>query len=143
VPPYETGGAYHGVSAALEFGVGALKVKHIVVLGHAHCGGVKAFTEESTPISPGDFIGRWMSLIAPAAERVGPRGSMSAAEYLERMEKASVINTLENLKTFPRLNKLIERGEVKTHGAYFGVALGELSILDPETGEFWPAKGGE
>jgi carbonic anhydrase len=84
-----------------------------------------------------------MSLIAPAAEKVGPRGSMSAAEYLERMEKASVINTLENLKTFPRLNKLIERGEVKTHGAYFGVALGELSILDPETGEFWPAKGGE
>jgi carbonic anhydrase len=143
VPPYETGGTYHGVSAALEFGVGALKVKHIVVLGHAHCGGVKAFAEETTPISPGDFIGRWMSLIAPAAEKVGPRGSMSAAEYLERMEKASVVNTLENLKTFPRLNKLIERGEVQTHGAYFGVALGELSILDPETGEFWPAKGGE
>jgi carbonic anhydrase len=138
VPPYETDGKYHGVSAALEFGVGVLKVKHIVILGHAHCGGIKAYAEDAEPISPGDFIGRWMSLMAPAAEKVGPRGSMPRAEYLERMEKASVVNTLDNLMTFPRLSKLIERGAVTLHGAYFGVAKGELSVLDRETGEFRP-----
>ena len=140
VPPFETGGTYHGVSAALEFGVGALKVKHIVVLGHAHCGGVKAYAEDAAPLSPGDFIGRWMSLMAPAAEKVGPRGSRSREEYLERMEKASIVNTLDNLMTFPRLRKLIERGAVMLHGAYFGVAAGELSVLDEPTGEFWPVK---
>ena len=140
VPPYETDGKYHGVSAALEFGVGVLKVKHIVILGHAHCGGVRAFAEGAEPISPGDFVGRWMSLMAPAAEKVGPRGSMSRAEYLERMEKASVVNTLDNLMTFPRLAKLIERGAVTLHGAYFGVAKGELSVLDRTTGEFRPVE---
>jgi len=140
VPPFETGGTYHGVSAALEFGVGALKVKHIVVLGHAHCGGVRAYAEDAAPISPGDFIGRWMSLMAPAADQVGPRGSLSRAEYLVRLEKASVANTLDNLMTFPRLRKLIERGVVTLHGAYFGVAAGELSVLDQATGEFWPIK---
>ena len=138
VPPYETDGKYHGVSAALEFGVGLLKVKHIVILGHAHCGGIRAYAEDAEPISPGDFIGRWMSLMAPAAEKVGARGSMSRAEYLERMEKASVVNTLDNLMTFPRLRKLIERGAVALHGAYFGVAKGELSVLDRATGEFRP-----
>ena len=138
VPPYAPDGAYHGVSAALEFGVGALKVKHIVVLGHAHCGGVQAFAEEAEPISPGDFIGRWMSLMAPAAAKVGPRGSTPRAEYLERMEKASILNTLDNLMTFPRLRKLIERGAVNLHGAYFGVATGQLSVLDQATGEFVP-----
>jgi carbonic anhydrase len=140
VPPFETGGTYHGVSAALEFGVGALKVKHIVVLGHAHCGGVRAYAEDAAPLSPGDFIGRWMSLMAPAADKVGPRGRLSHAEYLERLEKASVANTLDNLMTFPRLRKLVERGAVTLHGAYFGVAAGELSVLDRATGEFWPIK---
>jgi carbonic anhydrase len=140
VPPFETGGTYHGVSAALEFGVGVLKVKHIVILGHAQCGGVKAYADDAEPISPGDFVGRWMSLMAPAAEKVGPRGSMSRAEYIERLEKASVVNTLDNLMTFPRLRILIEHGEVILHGAYFGVAAGELSVLDRTTGEFWPVK---
>ncbi len=138
VPPYETDGKYHGVSAALEFGVGVLKVKHIVILGHAHCGGIRAYAEDTAPISPGDFIGRWMSLMAPAAEKVGARGSMSRTEYLERMEQASIVNTLDNLMTFPRLSKLVERGAVTLHGAYFGVAKGELSVLDRATGEFRP-----
>ena len=140
VPPFETGGTYHGVSAALEFGVGVLKVKHIVVLGHAHCGGVRAYAEDAAPISPGDFIGRWMSLMAPAADKVGPRGSMSREDYIERMEKASIVNTLDNLMTFPRLRTLIEQGSVMLHGAYFGVAAGELSVLDRATGEFRPVR---
>ena len=63
---------------------------------------------------------------------------MSREEYLERMEKASIVNTLDNLMTFPRLRKLIERGAVTLHGAYFGVATGELSVLDQATGEFRP-----
>lgn len=138
VPPYAPDGAYHGVSAALEFGVGALKVKHVVVLGHAHCGGVRAYVENAEPISPGDFIGRWMSIMAPAADKVGPRSDQSRTDYLERMEKASIINTLDNLMTFPRLRKLIERGAVTLHGAYFGVAAGELSVLDRTTGAFIP-----
>src|SRR6187431_101185 len=79
VPPYSPDDTYHGVSAALEFAVGALRVKHIVVLGHALCGGVRAFAEESAPLSPGDFIGKWMSLIAPAAEKLGPCGDPPSA----------------------------------------------------------------
>src|SRR5215467_13626312 len=74
VPPYEPHrDSQHGTSAALEFGVQALRVKHIVVLGHAHCGGIRAFVDEQEPLSPGDFIGRWMAQIAPAAAGLGPR----------------------------------------------------------------------
>jgi carbonic anhydrase len=136
VPPYEPDGSYHGVSAALEFAVAALKVKHIVVLGHGGCGGVRAFAEGSAPLSPGDFIGKWMSLIAPAVRNLGPRSN--APDYLTRLEQASIAYTLDNLMTFPRLCKLIERGRVTLHGAYFAVATGELSTLDRQSGRFVP-----
>jgi carbonic anhydrase len=138
VPPYAPDGQAHGVSAALEFGVAALKVQHIVVLGHAHCGGVKAYAEDAEPLSPGDFIGKWMKLMAPAADKVGPRGAQSACDYLSRLEQANIVNSLDNLMTFPRLRKRIERGQVTLHGAYFGVASGDLSVLDRTSGKFEP-----
>jgi carbonic anhydrase len=138
VPPYSPDGQAHGVSAALEFGVAALKVKHIVVLGHAQCGGVRAFAEDAEPLSPGDFIGKWMALMAPAMEKVGPRGALSPDQYLARLEQANVANSLDNLMTFPRLRKMIERGDVAIHGAYFGVATGELLAFDPDDKRFKP-----
>jgi carbonic anhydrase len=136
VPPYAPDGHAHGVSAALEFGVGALKVRHIVVLGHAQCGGVKAFAEDAEPLSPGDFIGNWMKLMSPAAEKLGPRGTLSRDEYLTRLEQANVVNSIDNLMTFPRLRTVIERRQVLVHGAYFGVATGQLSVRDPATEKF-------
>src|SRR3546814_11480775 len=74
VPPCEPDAetSFHGTSAAIEFGVNALKVKHIVVLGHASCGGVAAYASNAAPLTKRDFIGKWMSQIKPVAERVGP-----------------------------------------------------------------------
>ena len=137
VPPYEPDAHAHGVSAALEFGVLALQVKHIVVLGHARCGGVQAFAQNAEPLTPSDFIGNWMKLMAPAAART-PRGDLSAEDYLTKLEHANVLNSLDNLMTFPRVAALIKNGTVTAHGAYFGVATGELSVLDRASGTFAP-----
>jgi carbonic anhydrase len=138
VPAYDPTREHQaGTSAALEFGVQALRVKHIVVLGHAHCGGIRAFADEREPLSPGDFIGRWMSQIAPAAEGLGPR-EMGDDSYLRRLEFASVELSLRNLMTFPCVRILVERGKLQLHGAYFGVASGRLLVRDPQTGRFDP-----
>ena len=72
--------------------------------------------------------------MAPAAEKIGPRGDASPADYLTRLEQANIANSLDNLMTFPRLAKLIEKGKIATHGAYFGVATGDLSVLDKRAG---------
>jgi carbonic anhydrase len=137
VPAYEPDrDSQHGTSAALEFGVQALRIKHIVVLGHAFCGGIRAFADEQEPLSPGDFIGRWMSQIAPAAASLGPRGKDDT--YLRQLEFASVELSLRNLMTFPCVRILVERGKLVLHGAYFGVASGRLLVRDPATGRFEP-----
>lgn len=136
VPPYSPSSGQHGVSAALEFAVQALKVKHIVVLGHARCGGIRAYAAQDAPLSPGDFIGRWMSMITPAAQAVGPQGDRPLDEYLGELEQVSIVKTLDNLMTFPCVRILVERKRLQLHAAYFGVATGQLSIRDPATGAF-------
>jgi carbonic anhydrase len=135
VPPFETAGQYHGTSAALEFAVQMLKVKHIVVLGHARCGGIRAYADGAAPLSPGDFIGRWMSLIAPAAERMGPDDGVATGD-LRRLEFAAIELSLTNLMTFPCIRILAERNRLQLHGAYFGVADGVMLVRDPATGTF-------
>ena len=141
VPPYSPDGMIHGVSAALEFAVQALKVRHIVVLGHARCGGIRAYAEQDRPLSPGDFIGQWMSLVSPAAETVGRRGARPLDEYLAILEQASVACSLDNLRTFPFVRALEEAGELSLHAAYFDVATGLMSVRDPGSGSFGPVDG--
>ncbi len=139
VPPCEADAetSFHGTSAAIEFAVNALKVKHIVVLGHACCGGVSAFASNAAPLTKRDFIGKWMSQIAPVAERVGPV-TEDRQDWIKRLEWAVVDYSLENLMTFPAVRDAVEEGTLTLHGAYFGVGKGVLFIRDPITGRFAP-----
>ncbi len=139
-PPSEEDPSHqHGTSAALEFAVRALKVRHIVVLGHAFCGGIRAFVSEDAPLSSSDFIGRWMSQIAPAADAVTePKGETDT--YLRQLEFASVELSLRNLMTFPFVKGAVEKGELSLHGAFFGVASGKLLVRSPKTGAFEPVE---
>ena len=136
VPPYQPDGNAHGVSAALEYAVQVLRVKHIVVLGHAQCGGIRAFIDKIAPLSPGDFIGKWMSLFVKPGETVEQREHESIQQFVTRIEKAAVLRSLENLMTFPCVEILVGRGKLQLHGAYFGVAEGSLSVLDEDAKEF-------
>src|SRR5579871_5936730 len=122
VPPYEPDANAHGVSAALEFGVQVLRVKHIVVLGHAQCGGIAALVQDTAPLSPGDFIGRWMSLLSPTLEANPRAPNEELADFITRIEQRAILRSLDNLMTFPCISILAERGKVQLHGAYFGVA---------------------
>lgn len=136
VPPYETNGAFHGTSAALEFGVEVLQVKHIVVLGHARCGGIKAYVERNAPLSSGDFIGKWINLIAPAADALGERGDMPIEDYASRLELEAIGQSLANLMTFGMIRRRVDAGELQLHGAFFSIGNGKLLMRSPQTREF-------
>jgi carbonic anhydrase len=142
VPVYQPDENAHGVSAALEYAVTVLRVKHIVVLGHAQCGGIRAFVDKIEPLTPGDFIGRWMQMFIKPGEVVEQREHETMAQFVERIEKAAVFRSLENLMTFPFVRKGVDSGHMQLHGAYFGVAEGTLFVLDKVAKEFRSVREG-
>ncbi len=140
VPPFETSGKYHGVSAALEFAALNLRVKHIIVMGHSSCGGVRACLEhDAARQTESQFITNWMSMLEGARDKVmaemhgAPSPQMRAA-----LEQEGVKASLANLRTFPCLQILEGKGRVALHGTYFDIATGTLSVLNQGTGSFVP-----
>jgi carbonic anhydrase len=138
VPPYEPDGELHATSAALEYAVQVLKVENIIVLGHGRCGGIQAALDPADePLSPGDFIGKWMELLAPAAEAVSANKWLTGSERQTALERISVRHSLDNLRTFPCVSILEGRERINLHGAWFDISTGELWVLDDETGDFY------
>lgn len=137
VPPYAPDGTFHATSAALEFAVQALRVKHIIVMGHGRCGGIQAALDPAEkPLSPGDFIGKWMSMLTPLANQIQASTALTKSERQTALERVSVRNSIENLMTFPCVSILEGRGKVQLHGAWFDISTGELWVMDKQTGDF-------
>jgi len=132
VPPYAPDVAYHGTSAALEFGIRVLEVPHLVVLGHGQCGGVKTLLE-GAPAIAGDFVGQWMSIAEPARVKSLRCDSVQAQQHLCEYEVVKI--SLANLLTFPWIAERVASGKLTLHGAWFAIKTGELMVLGPD-GEF-------
>jgi carbonic anhydrase len=127
VPPFQPDSSYHGTSAAMEFAVRVLKVRQIVVLAHAQCGGVRAMVE-GAPREARDFVEPWMSL----AERVlvAPPPDLSGDDLLLHYEKEVLRVSLDNLMTFPWVAERVKDGTLTIHGLHFGIAKGVLARLE-------------
>jgi carbonic anhydrase len=125
VPPCQPDGACHATSAAIEFGVLALEVRDLIVLGHGLCGGIRALLEGiSAP--PGGFLPPWIG-IAANARRVlecAPADPQLACEH------AAVRLSIENLRTFPWVAGRVTDGRLRLHGAHFDIRTGILAMLD-------------
>ncbi len=142
VPPYAPDGKHHATSAAIEFAVIALGVKHVVVMGHGRCGGIRAVVDGSDPLSSGDFIGKWMSDVKDVADAVRHDHPEDHVHDLQTaVEHASVEHSLANLRTFPWLRMRENKKEITINGAWFDIALGELHVFD-EGDRGWSLVGG-
>jgi carbonic anhydrase len=138
VPPYETSGKYHGVSAALEFAALNLRVKHIIVMGHSGCGGIRACIDSDAARQTGAaFISNWMSMLdQPRNKLLQERVGAPARELCGALEREGIKTSLANLRTFPCIQILESKGRIALHGALFDIGSGTLSVLNPTTGSF-------
>jgi len=138
VPPFETGGNYHGVSSAIEFAILNLNLKHLIVIGHSGCGGIKAALNQNAAIqTEAKFISRWMSMLDDARLAVLKDNPNASAEERQRaLELEGIKQTLTNLRTFPFVREREEKGQLQIHGAHFDIKSGTLSVYDNETKKF-------
>ncbi|MDD5301415.1 MAG: carbonic anhydrase [Gallionella sp.] len=126
VPPAENQGHYHGTSAALEFGVRKLNVEHLIVLGHAHCGGIRALLEGDMQKEDA-FISEWMGIADAARERVSREfADAGSAAHQCACEQQAILVSLDNLMTFHWIRERVEQGLLALHGWYFDIERGEL-----------------
>ena len=118
VPPYTSKNSV-STGAALEYAVKNLKVKDIVVLGHAHCGGVAALckqinnkkadiTDQST-----DFIESWVDIAKPALSKVDFDDKKENVEV--NSERAVVVHSYNNLLTYPWIYDAINKKAIEIH----------------------------
>jgi len=136
VPPFGPDGQVHGTSAAVEYAVTALKVAHIVVLGHAHCGGVQGCADMCSGAAPelelaSSFVGRWMDLLRPGYARIA---HLPKADRPRALEKESVCISLENLMTFPFVRSAVAAERLTLHGLWADTGEGVLEQYDPAHG---------
>ena len=139
VPPYTPDGGHHATSAALEFAVLSLGVKHIVIMGHGRCGGIRAVANEGSPLSHTDFIGSWMRPVKDVVRTVPRRQDDDDLSHERCIERASIEHSLANLYTFPWIRLRKNNGELQLHGAWFDISMGELHSYDGQSHSWGPA----
>lgn len=133
VPPYAPDAEYHGTSAALEFAVRILEVEHVVVLGHAGCGGIGALLRGAD--AGNDFVVPWMQIAASARAKVLAAAGAGSEEAQRLCELEAVKLSLANLMTFPWVRDKVEQAKLQLHGCYFDIERGDLLRLG-EAGSF-------
>jgi carbonic anhydrase len=140
VPPFESNGGRHGVSAALEFAVTQLKVPEIIVMGHERCGGISAaLTGVFHDAAPGEggFVHRWMEQIDDRAQQIA-RDHGTGDDAARLLEEAGIRQSLANLRTFPFVAQREAAGNLAILGCHFSIRDGELYLLDEAEDAFRP-----
>ena len=138
VPPYTPDGQQHGTSAAVEYAVKALKVAHLIVMGHTKCGGVAGCHAMCSGHAPdleeeSSFVGRWMYILRPGYDRVT---GLPEAEQIPALEREAVTISLENLMGFPFVREAVESGQMSLHGLIHDIGDGTLFQYDGPEGKF-------
>jgi carbonic anhydrase len=128
----------HGTSAALEYGVCALKVAHVLVLGHAQCGGVQGCHDMCKAGKIGSefdlpLVGAWLEVMRPVYEQMAEN---HGAIDLDEMGRQSIVHSLNNLLTFPFIAEAVAAGKLGVHGAWYDISTGALLAYNRRTDSF-------
>ncbi len=134
---------HHGTSAAIEYAVRGLGVEHVVILGHALCGGIAALVDGKSGAFAGfDYLSTWTSIAQDVRDDVMRELQGRPREEIVRaVEQAAVVNSVRNLMTFPWIAKRVKAGKLVLHAWWFNLTQGQLYAFNAATATFEPVRG--
>jgi carbonic anhydrase len=139
VPPSQPDGDYHGTSAAIEYAVDILGVAHVIVMGHARCGGVRGYLDGLGASSQTtQFVGPWINLLRQAVNQLPDLSCQPVDTQAITLEQAAIRQSLANLHSFSFIQDKLANGSLSLHGLWFDVSNGALYRLDETRGVFLP-----
>ncbi|MEO6912170.1 MAG: carbonic anhydrase [Edaphobacter sp.] len=141
IPPY--GEMMGGVSAVVEYAVALLKVKHIVVCGHADCGAMNGLLHPESVTSL-LAVKNWLTNAAAAlrvAEVLGEKHQGVPVELKRRVTEQNVLLQIQHLKTHPSVAEAMAREELTISGWVYEIGTGEVRIWEEAAKEFVPVRG--
>ena len=137
VPPY--GAVLGGEAATIEYAVAALKIPHIIVCGHSHCGAMFGLlTPENLGTLPAvrSYLEHAASTRQIIEENHGEFPDF--ADKLSQTVETNVLVQIENLRAHPTVAAAVRRGELELHGWVYRFETGEVTAFDQESNEFCP-----
>ncbi len=141
VPPYKPDEEYHATASGIEYAVSVLNVQEVIICGHTHCGACKSLYQT---IDDPSLIHtkKWLELGKSAkTNAVLSLGADAPEEELLRLtEKLSVIKQIENILTYPYVQKRFEEGSLHIHGWHYDIETGKIDYYNADNYEFLPLK---
>jgi carbonic anhydrase len=134
VPPHGT--VYGGVSSTVEYAVGVLGVKHVILCGHTDCGAMRAvLNPEKLDKLPN--VRKWLDNAEVARQIVNMRCPDGPEDLRLRMvTEENVRVQLRHLETHPSVAVAVAKGELSLHGWVYHIENGDVDAYDPHTDKF-------
>lgn len=138
VPPHVQATYFAATTSAIAFAIHNLEVEHVIVMGHAQCGGIRALLEHKAPdCNEEELIAKWLGIAEDARRQVMQElAGTPAAVMAHACEQAAILISLGNLMTYPWIRQRVTEGRLALHGWYFDMAHGELLAYQPSSGAF-------
>jgi carbonic anhydrase len=140
VPQYGEG-HHRSVGSAIEYAVHALEVPHIIICGHTQCGGLKALLEGPDKLADAmPTLAMWLKDAEELRDRLAELlRDHPLEEIAHQLVYENVAVQLENLLTYPVVERALAAGKLQLHGWVYELSDGSLLVYDPETNEFGPS----
>ncbi len=134
VPSY--GAQIGGTTATIEYAVGVLDVKNVIVCGHTDCGVAKGILD---PDQARDLpsLQEWL-LQAEATRRIIQENyaHLTGDELLTATIQENVRVQLAHLRTHPLIAAKLRRGAIEMHGWVYSIPTGQVWTFDESRDRF-------